>query len=442
MLAFNALVASIALFQAQGQVGDSLTIGAALRLARDRSPTIEVSEADVRRADAELDAARAERGPSLATELLYLRYQNPPELPLGTSVGFAPFLSNNFAALLRARQPIYTGGRVRAATRAAEAVREANGSVATSAAAELDAAVAEAFDDVLLARALRLVATEGVQVLEEAVRVATDQLDEGAVARIDVLRAETRLASARTDERQARDRVADAGERLAAVIGVDATALPRVAGTLEPPDSLDVGDLLSMSSEVGEGPRLDALRATARAREAEAAAARAALKPAVTVELGLLTTRPELVTGRKEWGEELFAGVGVSWTFFDFGRSSAKARASLTQVEGLSAVESAVRDSLEASFDVQSRRLKRAIADVAEARANVGRAGNVLDLARERYREGVGIQLEVLEAQADLVRVRGDLERAIHAALVSRIELRRILGRPAIEYGPNEGGDR
>ena len=422
------------------QHGDSLTLEAALSLARERSPALEAAEADVRRADAEVAAARAERGPRLGARLLYLRYQDPPELSLGPSAGFAPFLANNFAVLLQARQPLYTGGRVAAATRAAEAAREASGSWARQAAAELDAEVAHAFDDVLLARALVDVAAEGVSVLEEAVRVAHDQMAEGAVARIDVLRAETRLSSARTDERRARDRVADARERLAAVLGVEPATLPWVVGELVPPDADAVATLIPQGAEVDDGPALEALRAAARAHEAEADLARAALRPGLSLELGILGTRPELVTGRERWGQELFAGIGVSWTFFDFGRSSARRRASLSGAEGLRAAEDALVDSLAAAYRVRSREVERALGDVAEATANAARAADVLDLAQERYAEGIGIQLEVLEAEADLVRVRGELQRAIHASRAAEVELRRILGRPAMEYAPSAGG--
>lgn len=75
--------------------------------------------------------------------------------------------------------------------------------------------------------------------------------------------------------------------------------------------------------------------------------------------------------------------------------------------------------------------MEQAASDVRDGRANVARAEQALVITQERYRDGVGIQLEVLEAQADLTRARADLLRAIHAHRGSLIELRRATGLPA-----------
>jgi outer membrane protein TolC len=79
----------------------------------------------------------------------------------------------------------------------------------------------------------------------------------------------------------------------------------------------------------------------------------------------------------------------------------------------------------------QARELERAAEDVRRGRENVARAERALQIAQERYAEGVGIQLEVLEAEADLTAARADLLRAIHAHRAAAIELRRAAGLPA-----------
>lgn len=427
------LAATVAL-QGPSALPDSLDRATALRLAREGSPMVEAVEAAVRTADAELAAARAERGPRLSADFLYLRYQDPPDVAFGAPTGFAPLLDDNLALRLHVGQAIYTGGRTRAAVRAAEAGREAATNRARAAVAEVDATVAKAFDDVLLARALVDVAEEGVGVLEEAVRVAQEQVESGAVARIDVLRAETRLSSARAERRAAGDRVMDAREALAAVLGLDEPSLPAVSGDLTAVDADSVGELRANVTRVGAHGALRAIAAAARAREAEARLARGARRPSVGLQLGVLSTRPELVTGRSEWGEELYAAVGVTWTFFDFGRSSSRASGFVADADRLRAVESGLKDSLRAAVRVEIRRLERSLLEFEDAQANVGRAEQVLELARERYREGIGIQLEVLEAQAELTRVRGELHRAAHAGRAAVVEVRRGFGRTLLGY--------
>ncbi len=75
--------------------------------------------------------------------------------------------------------------------------------------------------------------------------------------------------------------------------------------------------------------------------------------------------------------------------------------------------------------------LERSAADVTAGTTNVERAERALQIARQRYGEGIGIQLEVLEAEADLTQARVDLLRAIHAHRSALIELRRAAGLAA-----------
>lgn len=153
-----------------------------LRLAREHSPVLVAADAEVRGTEALLGAARSERTPRLTSEFVYLRYQDPPALPLGAPAALAPLLEDNFLAGIHLSQPIYTGGRIPAARRAAESTHMAAIARARVAATELDATVARSFDDVLLAGALLDIADESVAVLEEAVRGAGEQGAAGTAA--------------------------------------------------------------------------------------------------------------------------------------------------------------------------------------------------------------------------------------------------------------------
>lgn len=421
---------------------DSLDLRTALRLAREHSPVLVAADAEVRGTQAALGAARSERMPRLTSDLVYLRYQDPPTLLRGASAALAPLLEDNFLAGIHLSQPIYTGGRIPAARRAAESTHVAATARARLAATELDATVARSFDDVLLARALLDIADESVTVLEEAVRVAEEQGAAGTAARIDALRAETRLSSARADQRRARDLIEDARERLAAVLSMEPAVLPAVTGELTPADPAILDALIGPERTTGSHPALEALEAGAAARDAEAAIERSATRPTAGLQLGVYGTRPELLTGRHRWGAEMFAAVGVRWSPFDFGRTARRAEASIWEGTRLRAVADAVEDSLDVQQTLHRRGLERALRDVEESRANVVRAEEVLSLAERRYAEGVGIQLEVFEAQAELARIRGDLYRARHASRTAAIELRRAVGIPILDDPPGAvGGD-
>jgi outer membrane protein TolC len=61
----------------------------------------------------------------------------------------------------------------------------------------------------------------------------------------------------------------------------------------------------------------------------------------------------------------------------------------------------------------------------------LARAERVPEMTEKRYAHGVGIQLDVLEAEAELRRARTALVGALHAHRFAGFELRRALGLPA-----------
>ena len=412
---------------------DSLDLAAAFALARARSPALAAADAVTTAAAGMLREARSYRWGRPSADAAYLRFQDPPTLALGTLGGFAPIPQNGYFVQFGIQQPLYTGGRVSGAIGAAEWGTHAAGAARAQAEVELTAAVAHAHDAVLLAQALLGVAREGEGVLDSATIVARARLDAGTADRLDLLRAETRLASARASVRLARSTLAGARDRLAALIGLDPVTAPPVAGALEPIglalDSSLVASLLVQARTTR--PDLEALQSAARAAEARARVASAALRPTAGVFLNSLLTHPELITGRSRWSNKFYGGLIVRWPIFDFGAAAGRASGARAEAQRFRAEAEAVARDASVRALAAIRDLARTGEDVAAGRENVTRAERGLALALERYIEGVGIQLEVLEAEADLIRTRADLLQAIHAQRSAVVELRRATGRPA-----------
>lgn len=409
---------------------DSLDLAGWLALARERSPALVGAAAGVREAEGRYAVARSGRGPKVQGGALYLRFQDPPTLGLGPLGGYAPIPLNGYYVQMQVVQPLYTGGRVSAAVKAAEWGTRAAESSALSAEVELSAAVAHAYDDLLLARAVGGVARQSAETLREALRVAREHYAAGTVARLDVLRAQTRLSSAEAAVRAAEVAEATARERLAALVGLDPDSAPPVAGSLEYVEfDVDLAVLEDLARSAR--PDVGALRALARSYEAGAAISRAARRPTLSLYAMTLLTRPELVTGEERWAWELLGGLQLSWSLFDSGAAGGEAAAARAAAERAEAEARRLEAAAVARVRAQAYELRRAAEDVRRGRENVALAERALEIAQERYLEGVGIQLEVLEAEADLRTTRADLLRAIHAYRSAAIELRRAVGLPA-----------
>jgi len=424
------------------QSRDSLTLADALHLARAESPALDAARAAVRQAEAGRSVARAARLPTAGVEALYLRYQDPPSLDFGAQIPpYTPLATNNYVVRAGLTQTLFTFGRIGAGVRAADWSAQSAESSRAAAEVEVTAAVARAHDDVLLARALRDVAAQGVAVLTEAVRVAQERYAAGTTARLDAIRAETRLSSARAALRAQETALATAREHLAMLIGIAVAGMPPVSGALEDVEEPIPDERLLERAGAGR-PDITALQQAATALRARASAERATQLPRIGAFVSVLGTRPELLTGASAFEVDVLGGVYVAWPFFDGGASRGTAQRSEAAALGIEAEARATADRAGAAVHTALLNAQRAAADVRDGTENVKRAERALAIAQERYSDGIGIQLDVLEAEADLTQARGDLLRAMHARRAAAIELRRAVGLPADAPLPSSGGNQ
>ncbi|MGK7312506.1 MAG: TolC family protein [Candidatus Longimicrobiales bacterium M2_2A_002] len=424
---------------------DSLDLAGALEIGRERSPSLVAADARLRVAHGRADIARSAALPAVTSQAGYLRYQDPPAVDLGGLGGFALLDTDTYFAGLRAEQPLYTSGRLTAARDAAGSAADAARWGRSQVEVELTAAIARAYYDALLARSLVAVAEQGAAVLGRALGVARAHYDEGTVARLDVLRAETRVSEAELGVRSSEIAAASAGERLAAIIGITPERAPPVMGELRPDSQppitgWDPSDLAERLRR--DRPDLRALSSVAEAAEARRRVARAERRPAIGLFLSGYALNPELLTTENGWGLELMGGVSVSWPVFDGGRADgAAASAEAGAAQARAEAEQTVLTALVAARAHQ-RELVTILDEVDERTANAVRAEEALAIAEDRYANGVGIQLDVLEAEAQLTRARTDRLRAIHAYRTTLIELKRVLGLPADATLREPKGDR
>lgn len=427
------LASAVAAAAPAGAEQDPLTLEGALALAREHSPVMAGAHATVRGAAGGVEAARSLGRPRLGVDAVHLHFDDPPALMLGELGALSPIPRSGSLLRVGVLQPIYTGGRVSARVSAMEWRGRGAAAAWSQAEVDLTAAVAHAHDAALLAAALLDVAEEAADVLRSAVAIAEEQYAAGAVARLDVLQAETRLVAAEREVRAAREGVVAGRERLAALIGLDPASAPSAEGALEPAElSLDSATLAALVARASGGrPDVRALVAGSQAAREEADAARAALRPTASVYLGGIAMRPEFGTDRGGWGTSFLAGVLVSWPILDFGGSTGLAEVSRAEAERLDAEARLRGQEAVVELRAQLRKLERAELDIRAGGENVKRAERGLDIAQERYAEGVGIQLEVLATQADLAGARAALLRAIHDHRGAAIALRRAAGLPA-----------
>ncbi|MEM9594947.1 MAG: TolC family protein [Acidobacteriota bacterium] len=341
---------------------------------------------------------------------------------------FEPGEQELWSLAVEVEQPIYSGGKVRAALELAELAVDITD--AQIRAAELDTALdaAELYYRLLAA----LAEAETVDAQEAARRASLDVVDAryelGEATELERLRAVAALEEVGPVAADVTGRIAVARSRLKAILGLD----PRT------PIEVHGGE----TRQGAKPPTFDALLDVARGRRPELADLRLqidalARQRTVTRADG----RPQLdLTGAygrqvrllENLDDPLFADwrvtVGFSWNLFDGGRRAG-------QVAQLDSQRDQLRWRLldlerTVAFEIQERlvaydtALRRRTAALSAARA----AGEAARVAQESYRLGVALQADLLDAQDQAVRRQLAADDAELDVRIQAARLRRAVG--------------
>ena len=386
-------------------------------------------------AGAVVDQRQAAQRPTVALQAGYQRTNHVDEFTFATPGGAVrvlyPDVPDNYRARVELQWPIYTGGRLQALERAAAAEADASGRDLDAARADLKLEVTRAFWAVVTAR-------ETARVLEEALKRVDAQLadvrarfDSGFVPPNDVLAVEAQRARQQVQLIEARNLAAVAEADLARLIDAgDATRL-ELAAPLDPPVAAP-SEVPALTAAARAGrPERAALERRLEGAGAREAAAQAGRLPTVAVISGYDYARPNprIFPRADEWNHSWDAGVSVSWSAWDAGRTRAEmqeaahlaraARERLAEFDSVLAVEVRQR-----TLDLSSAR-----AQIEAAQEGVRAATEARRVVEERFAAGVATSTELLDAQVALLQAELDRTRSVANARLAFARLDRALGR-------------
>jgi outer membrane protein TolC len=112
-------------------------------------------------------------------------------------------------------------------------------------------------------------------------------------------------------------------------------------------------------------------------------------------------------------GDGLAIGAQLDWTFFDGGQSRARARQAEEDVAIAENRFDQTRNQIRREVEEEFFNLQSNQENIDTARVAVEQAEESLRLARLRFQAGVGTQTDVINAQSELTRARGNLLDAI-----------------------------
>lgn len=359
---------------------------------------------------------------SVTQNLAALGFQ-PGTFPGITNTFLGPF--NNFDARARLVQSVFN----------LEAIRNYRAGKAGVRVAELRQGLAReqvaTFTALTYLEALRSgrdveAARSDVELAETLLQLARDQHTAGVATGVDVTRAETRLAQSRVRLSQAQTSSEQAVLNLQRVVGLPLGS----ALTLTDPLRFTNDPLPSIENAVQEAgqtrPEVRIAEAQSSLASLETKAVRAELLPSVDFVgdygvSGITPTNTALPTRR--------AAVQLNVPVFNGGLTRGRIEAASSRERQAELELGSVRGQVEEDVRLAFSALRTTSEQVTAAQQSVTLAQRELEMARDRFRAGVGDNVEVVAAQSALSNARSAEVSALAQYNAARLNLAAALGR-------------
>jgi outer membrane protein TolC len=407
---------------------EAITLQRAIELALQQHPSVKQTRAAIESAEARIQSAKVSQRPTVNLQASVAESSSRESTDTtGTTTGgfFDPRLSTGFSASASWR--IYDFGQTAANIRAAELSAEAT-------AAGLGTTTLDIRTNVALAYLEAIARTRLITVAETTVASEEAHLDQArkfvaaqAKDPIEVVQAQARAANARSALAQAQSNAALALAQLRSAIGfLDPQVTFTVDGTWPTPPDAEPPQLETLvGSARTHRPEITVLDKQLTAAEAEVTAARAERRPVLSA------------SANTQWGPQQdnwspqpswTAGLTLSWSLYDGGRSAADVRSARAGVLSAEAQRDALLVSLTSELDAARQQIVAHRANVVASNEAVIAARAQLKLADARYTQGLGSQIELADAQTAVTTAEGNLITAEWQLADAWTQLRRSLG--------------
>ena len=407
-----------------------LNLPKTVQMALDYNRDIKNSQYALKKAEYAINQAQAGKKPSVDYNFGAQRSRATDAATYSRAaslMGSANSISNAFSNGISVNIPLYTGGLVEGQidvaklgkTNAQEEILRVEQATKYSA--------IEGYYGLLAYQELQGVYHEAVDNLQGHLDNVQAQYNVGTKAKVDVLSSDVSLANAKTTAITADNNVAIAESNLNNILGLPLETKLNLADHQLPFDTYNIS--LQEAMDYAMKYRPEVLQAAIAVQEAERSIdiADAGNKPTVAI------------TGGNDWADNTFPGIdankrswkvaaGVTYNFYDGGATKAKVNQAKQDLLVARETEQKTRESVQLQ-------VKQAYLTIRSAAQKVEETQTVVDQAREnyriqniRYQAGVGINLDVLDAQLSLNQAQVNHIQALYDYNVGIAKLEQVMG--------------
>lgn len=342
-------------------------------------------------------------------------------------MGGSNSVSNAFSNGISVNIPLYTGGLVEGKIDVAKLGKTSAQEEILRVEQATKYSAIEGYYGLLAYQELQGVYHEAVDNLQGHLDNVQAQYNVGTKAKVDVLSSDVSLANAKTTAITADNNVAVAESNLNNILGLPLETKLNLADHQLPFDTYNIS--LQEATDYAMKYRPEVLQAAIAVQEAER-----------NIDIADAGNKPTVaITGGNDWADNTFPGIdankrswkvaaGVTYNFYDGGATKAKVNQAKQDLLVARETEQKTREAVQLE-------VKQAYLNIRSAAQKVEETQTVVDQAREnyriqniRYQAGVGINLDVLDAQLSLNEAQVNHIQALYDYNVGIAKLEQVMG--------------
>lgn len=425
MLLQKNLASSITEAAAPEAAAMDIDLKGAVTTAIQNNRDITIAELKRREAEADVSAAAAKKNPSVSYS--WQRNQYPTQV-VTTALG-TQSSNHGYSQGINVSWPIWTFGKVEGAIDAARYQKNIADLDVYKTEADTKLAAVQAYYQYLEAVKLAEVQAQSVTDYASHLNNVQQQFDAGIVAKLDVLSSNVSLANAKQKSIAAdntRD-VAEANLNNIMRVPMNTTLNPLDKNFPEPEFDLTMEQAILMAQKY----RWELVEADygVRAAEASLRSAKAGYLPTVSVGGGYSWKEASVTAVDKDdWAVQ----GGLSWSLWDGGATQASVKKADAAVKTAQETLLQAREKIELEVRQDYLNVLSYKEQIRAAEASVAQAEEAYKIATVRYSSGVGINLDVLDAELALNTARTNYITALYNYNIGLATLEHAMGVPAV----------
>lgn len=387
----------------------------------------DITIAELKRREAEADVSAAAAKKNLSVSYSWERNQYPTQVV--TTVAGTQSSNHGYSQGINVSWPIWTFGKVEGAIDAARYQKNIADLNVYKTEADTKLAAVQAYYQYLEAIKLAEVQAQSVTDYASHLNNVQQQFDAGIVAKLDVLSSNVSLANAKQKSIAAdntRD-VAEANLNNIMRVPMNTTLNPLDKNFPQPEFDLTMEQAILMAQKY----RWELVEADygVKAAEASLRSKKAGYLPTVSVGGGYSWKEASVTAVDKDdWAVK----GGLSWSLWDGGATQASVKKADAAVKTAQETLLQAREKIELEVRQDYLNVLSYKEQIRAAEASVAQAEEAYKIATVRYSSGVGINLDVLDAELALNTARTNYITALYNYNIGLATLEHAMGVPAV----------